>query len=154
MRITFNPKRVNSYRMLGHEAATLTGEAGDPLRVTLSAEQVATCMYELWLKPSGKGDLGSVEVVWRDPKTGKPGRMVRPLGDGQLASSFAEAPAWLQQGVVAARAAEFLRGSYYLPNSRRLDQLLDLTREVDAATAKVPEFRALMHLIEDSARLR
>ncbi|REK16584.1 MAG: VWA domain-containing protein [Planctomycetota bacterium] len=157
VRIQFDPKRINSYRLLGHEAATLTGEAGDPLRIELSPEQVATCMYELWVKPptkDAKGPLGSVEVVWRDPKTGKPGRMVRPLTDAHLAGSFADAPTWVQQGVLAARTAEFLRGSYFLPNSRRLEQLLDLARQVDAQTAKQPDFRELVELIETSARLR
>jgi Ca-activated chloride channel family protein len=154
VRITFNPKRVNSYRLLGHEAATLTGDAGDPLQVTLSAEQVATCMYELWLKPKGEGDIGLVEVVWRHPQNGQPGRIVRSVPISQLAESFSESPTWLQQGIVAARAAEFLRGSYYLPNSRRVDQLLDLAGEVDAQTAKTPEFRTLVELIERSAKLR
>ena len=49
--IHFNPKHVAGYRLLGHEAATLTGSAGDPLEIELHAGQTPTCMYELVLNP-------------------------------------------------------------------------------------------------------
>ncbi len=154
MRIRFNPKAVASYRLVGHEAATLTGDANDPLVVDLNADQTATCLYELWLRPGGKGDLAAVELTWVDPNGGTRRRRVQPIRDAQMAASFAQAAPWLQQGVVAASAAEFLRGSHYLPNPRRLGQLRELADEVEPNAAKLPEFRGLVRLIEQAERLR
>lgn len=154
MRITFNPKTVTSYRMLGHEAATLTGDAGDPLVADLHADQTATCMYEVWLKPTTEGDLASVEVNWHHPTNGQPQRRVQPVHRSHFAPSFVQAPAWLQQGVVAARTAEYLRGSTHLPTSRRMSHLLELAGSVETSAAKMPEFRALVRLIEQADKLR
>ena len=150
MRITFNPQAVTSYRMLGHASATLTGEAGDPLEIDLDAEQTASSMFELWLKPAGDGELAIAELLWRDPVGGQPRRRVQPIRRSQVASSFAQAPPWLQQGILAARTAEYLRGSYFVPRSRRLDQLSDLAGEVDRRAAHMPEFQALVRLIHQA----
>jgi hypothetical protein len=98
--------------------------------------------------------LGVVEVAWNHPTSGQPQRRVQPLPRTQVATSFAASPVWLQQGVLAARTAEFLRGSYYLASSRRIGQLLELAGQVEANAAKSPEFRALVRLIELAERLR
>jgi Ca-activated chloride channel homolog len=153
LRITFNPKVVTSYRMLGHESVTLTGEAGDPLQVDLHADQTATALYEMWLKPSADGDVAIVELLWRSPTNGQPRRRVQPIRRDHIAGSFAKAPPWLQQGILAASTAEFLRGSYYVPRSRRLDQLLQLADDVDPRAAEMPEFQALRRLIDEAGRL-
>jgi hypothetical protein len=110
-------------------------------------------MYELWLKPA-EGDVGIVELVWHDPHSGQPRRRVEPIRRAQVARSFSQAPAWLQQGILAAKTAEFLRASYYVPNARRLAQLLDLAALVKSPAARQPEFRALVELIEQADRLR
>jgi Ca-activated chloride channel family protein len=164
MRITFNPKVVTSYRLLGHEAATLTGDAADPLEIDLRAEQVATSLFELWLKPldaskpqdqAGRaGDLAIVEILWRDPTSGQPRRSVQPIRRSQVAATFSEAPAWHQQAVLAARTAEIMRASYYVPNGRRLGQLSALAAEVDPRVASQRDFRTLVHLIEHADKLR
>jgi Ca-activated chloride channel homolog len=154
MKIAFNPKVVTSYRLLGHEAVTLTGETGDPLEIDLHAEQTATGMYEVWLKPSSESDVAHVEIVWHDPTSGQPRRRVEPIRRSQIAASFSEAPPWLQQGILAAKTAEFLRASYYVPNSRRLGQLLDLAALVNSPVARQPDFRRLVDLIERADKLR
>lgn len=153
-KITFNPKTVVSYRLLGHEAQTLTGTPSDSLAVDLHAGQIGTGMYELWLKPDEQGDLGSIEVTWRHPTGGQPQRRVQPLRRADLAASFTEAPTWLQQGVVAARTAEHLRGSYFVSNTRRLAQMLELSSQAGAPAKDVPEFRSLVRLIQQADRLR
>jgi Ca-activated chloride channel homolog len=153
-RITFNPKMVTSYRLLGHESTTLSGDAGDALEVDLQGEQTATNLFELWLKPTGTGEVALVELLWRDPSSGQPRRMVRRISRDQIVASFAEAPPWLQQGILAASTAEFLRGSYYVPNSHTLDQLLELAGEVDPRAAESAEFQALLGLLQQAARLR
>jgi hypothetical protein len=152
---------VAGYRLIGHEAVTITGGASDPLEIELHAGQSPTCMYELVLNPpeqTKKGpvpvNLGTVEVAWRHPSGGQPQRRVLQLGAANLASSFAEAPGWLQQGVIAARAAESLRGSYFVASARRIGQLLEYTEQVQPAAAESPEFRELVRLIEQADRLR
>jgi Ca-activated chloride channel homolog len=154
IRITFNPAVVISYRLLGHETSTLTGQSGDPLEVDLQAGQTVTGMYELWLKPAGSGDVAIVEMLWHDPASGQPRRSVQPIRQSQVASSFAQAPPWLQQGILAASAAEFLRGSYFVPNSRRIGQLLDVADKADARAAERPEFQVLVRLIAAASKLR
>jgi Ca-activated chloride channel family protein len=161
LRIHFNPKQVAAYRLLGHEAATLTGNAGDPLEVTLHAGQTPTCMYELALNPpeqTKKGpapvNLGTVEVTWRHPTTGQPQRRVLQLGPERLSPSFTAAPAWLQQGVIAARAAESLKGSYFANGTRRISQILEYAQRVQPQAAQTPEFRELVRLIQQADRLR
>jgi Ca-activated chloride channel family protein len=153
LHVTFNPKLVTSYRLLGHESATLTGASGDPLEVDLVAGQTATGMFELWLKPAAEGEIARVEVTWRD-LGGQPRRMQRVVARSEVASSFTAAPPWLQQGIVTASAAELLRASYYVPRSRRLDQLLELVGEMNESAAKMPEFQALVRLIETAGGLR
>jgi hypothetical protein len=111
-------------------------------------------MYEVWLKPTSEGDLASVEVAWHHPTNGHPQRRVQPVRRSHFAPSFAQAPPWLQQGVVAARTAEYLRGSFHLPASRHMSQLLELAGSVESGAAKMPEFRALVRLIEQADKLR
>ncbi len=144
----------DAYRLLGHEAATLTGTTSDPVVVDLHAGQIGTSMYEVWLKPDVEGDLGSVEVTWRHPSAGQPQRRLQPLRRADLATSFATSPTWLQQGIIAARTAEHLRGSTFVPNTRRLAQMLELASRVNASTDAAPEFRALVRLIQQADRLR
>jgi len=161
LRVHFNPKQVAGYRLLGHEAATLTGSVSDPLEIELHAGQTPTCMYELVLNPPEQTkngpvplNIGTVEVAWRHPTSGQPQRRVMALGQAHVAPSFAEAPAWLQQGVIAARAAESLKGSYFASGTRRIGQLLEFSQQVHPAAAETPEFRELVRLIEQADRLR
>ncbi len=161
LRVHFNPKQVAGYRLLGHEAATLTGSASDPLEIELHAGQTPTCMYELVLNPPEQTkngpvplNIGTAEVTWRHPTSGQPQRRVLQLGPAQLAPSFAKAPAWLQQGVIAARAAESLKGSYFASGTRRIGQLLEFAQQVQPAAAESPEYRELVRLIEQADRLR
>jgi hypothetical protein len=161
VQIHFNPKHVAGYRLLGHEAATLTGTAGDPLKIELHAGQTPTCMYELVLNPPEQTkngpvplNIGTIEVTWRHPANGQQQRRVQVLGQAHLAPSFAQAPAWLQQGVIAARAAETLKGSYFASGTRRIGQLLEFAQQVQPAAAETPEFRELVRLIEQADRLR
>ncbi len=66
LKLTFNRQSVTGYRLLGHEAVTLTGPATDPLTVDLNADQTATNLYEIWIKP-GADPVAVAELTWRDP---------------------------------------------------------------------------------------
>jgi len=154
VKVTFNPKVVTSYRLVGHEATTLTGPVGDPLEIDLIAGQTALGMYELWIKPGGGDQVASIETTWIDPSNGKAHRVVRPLNRDRVAASFAQAPGWFQHAALAAKTAEALRGSSYVPGSRALGQLAQLTDEVEPATARGADFQTLVELIKQAKRLR
>ena len=154
LKLTFNPKVVTSYRLLGHEAATLTGAAGDPLEIDLHADQSATGMYELWMKPSGGDVVATAELTWREPVNGQPRHLTQPVQRAQFAESFSLAPPWLQQGIIAAKAAEALRGSYYAPSPHPLAQVLDLANQADPRLADQAGFQRLLAIIKSAEKLR
>jgi Ca-activated chloride channel homolog len=154
LKLTFNPKVITSYRLLGHEAATLTGAAGDPLEIDLHADQSATGMYELWMKPSGGDLVATAELTWREPVNGQSRHVTQPIRRGQIAESFSQAPPWLQQGIIAAKAAEALRGSYYAPSPHPLAQVLDLATQADPRLTGQPEFQHLLAIIKSAEKLR
>jgi hypothetical protein len=153
LKLTFNPNVVSGYRLVGHEAETLTGPATDPLVIDLHADQSTTGLYELMLKPTGEV-LAGVEVTWRDPAGGRPRRIARPIRRSNLSESFSQAPPWFQQGVVAAKTAEALRGSKYVPDSRPLDRVLELADQVHPRVAEQPTFQDLLTLVKQAEKSR
>jgi Ca-activated chloride channel homolog len=154
LKLTFNPRVVTSYRLMGHEAATLTGAAGDPLEVDLHADQSATGMYELWLKPSGGDLVATAELTWREPVNGQPRHLAQPIRRGLFTDSFSQAPAWLQQGIIAAKAAEALRGSYYATSPHPLAQVLDLANQADPRLTEQPGFQHLLTILKSAEKSR
>jgi Ca-activated chloride channel family protein len=152
--VTFNPQQVAAYRLLGHEALTLTSPTSTPLSIDLGPDQVATGLYEVLIKP-GEGELiASVEVAWRHPPTGQVLRIVRPVERGQLVGTFAAAPEWFQHGVVAAKAAESLRGSHYASSTRPVRQVLELAGTVSPGLASRADFARLVELLQQADKLR
>ncbi|HEX3724926.1 MAG TPA: hypothetical protein VHV08_01735 [Pirellulales bacterium] len=154
LKLTFSPRVVTGYRLLGHEAVTLTGPAGDPLALDLHADQMATGLYEVWIKPTGDEVAVTAELTWRDASTNQPHRTVQSLRRSQLAPSFSRAPAWFQQGVVAAKAAEALRGSYYAMGPHPCAQVLELANQVDPRVYKQRDFQDLLSLLHQAEKGR
>lgn len=154
LKLTFNPKVVTSYRLMGHGSGTITGDSGDPLEVDLSFDQTATAMYELFIKPGGGEQIAGVELSWHDPANGRDRRVAQWIRRGQISESFSQAPAWFQQGVIAAKTAEVMRGSYFASGPRVLEHLRDLARQVDPHTARQPDFQALLRLLEQIPKTR
>lgn len=154
VKLVFNPKAVSGYRLVGHEAMTLTGEASDPLEIDLRAGDQLVGLYEMWIKPGSDESIATVELSWRDAASGQPRKAAHAIRRTQIAESFAGAPHWLQQGIVTAKAAEVLRGSHYTPASRPFGQLRDLAGQVDMQAARQPSFKQLVELIELAEKLR
>ncbi len=152
--LKFSPQEVAAYRLLGHEATTLTGLVPDPVSIDLGADQTAIGLYEVSLLPGTSKLIGTVEVTWTHPPNGQAARIVKPILRKDLSGSFSRAPGWLQQGVIAAKAAECLRGSYYVPTSRSIRQVLDLAAEVDPSVAGQADFKQLVELLEKADKLR
>jgi len=77
LKITFDPQIVTGYRLIGHEAVTLTGGSPAPLEVDFHAGQTATGLYELWIKPTGRDVVATAELTWHDPKNNQLRRVAR-----------------------------------------------------------------------------
>ncbi len=154
LKLTFDPRFVTVYRLLGHASATLTAENTAPLEISLHANQTATAMYELWIKPGANAPVATAELIWRDPAGSEPGRVIQTLTNDQIAASFAEAPSWLQQGVIAAKTAEALGGSYFVSAAHPLEEIRVLAAQVDPGTAEQPSFQTLLRLLEQTRNLR
>jgi Ca-activated chloride channel family protein len=154
LKVTFNPQVVTGYRLMGHESATLTGPAADPLEIDLHALQVAVGLYEVWIRPNGDDTVATAELTWTDPTSGQARRVARPIRRELFAASFSAAPTWLRQGVISAKTAEALRGSYYAPATHPFAHLAHLAEEIDPAAAQQGEFPRLMQLLKQAGRLR
>ncbi len=154
LKLTFNPQVVTSYRLLGHATTTLTAEAANSLEIDLHADQTATAMYELWIKPGETDKVATAELTWLDPQSAQPRRAAQTIHRGRIAASFSQAPGWFQHGVIAAKAAEVLRGSYFAPTSRPLDRIRDLADHVEPSTAQQADFQGLLRLLEQAQKLR
>jgi Ca-activated chloride channel family protein len=148
--IHFNPQAVAAYRLIGHEATTLTGLSAEPLVIDLGVDQTATGVYEIALKPGSVDALGSIDVVWKHAASRQPGSIKRPLTRQQLEASFFDGPSWFQEAVIVAKGAEALRGSAYLPTAHPAKGILDVASRVDAGLAKQPDFSRFVDLLKTS----
>ncbi len=147
LKVTFNPKSVAAYRLLGHEA----GEVPADLETDFHAGRSATALYEVQLRQRGEKLVAEVEASWRDPATGQPASLTRRFRRGQFARSLLDAPLSIQAATVVAEAAEVLRGSPFVgprPNPRSLAPVLDRARQVDTRVRDEPTFAEFVGLME------
>ncbi len=152
LKVNFNPEAVESYRLIGHDATSIAGLEPGQLEGELRAEEAATALYVVELKPDGSDDVATVELSWREPGSEQVHRIKQPVGRLQFAPSWMETPLSLQTAAIAAETAEILRGSYYLQNvPRALDQVADLARQANPALQNRASFFQLKSLI-DAAR--
>ena len=110
--VTFDPKAVVAYRLLGHEANAVALLDPPGLRSDLTANAEAVGLYEVWLRPGKAVELGTVEMTWRDPATGQRHRQQQRMTRLQLATSWEECALSLQLAQLVAEAADVLRGGY------------------------------------------
>jgi Ca-activated chloride channel family protein len=151
MKVTFNPKAVNRYRLIGHEPNVAGGLAGASLQKDLRSLQAATALYEVELKPDGPTEVGSVEVSWLDPVSETPRHIRQPISRLQFVASWRECALPLQTAALAALAAEVLRNPNALPTtSRVLDQAAELAAELNPALTDRPGILRLERLIRQA----
>lgn len=118
VQVEFNPRTVESYRLLGFENRAIADEdfrddsvdAGE-----IGAGHEVTALYEVTLtrplSELGGADLATVNLRWRDPGSTVFTEFNGLLPSSVLESSFALAEPRFQLGVVAAAYAEILRES-------------------------------------------
>ena len=153
--VEFDPKRVESYRLLGYEKRDMAdddfrNDAVDAGEV--NAGQTVAALYELRLS-FGEGPIGAVRVRFQDPETRAASEVHREIGDASVDGRFEEAAPALQLTVLAARFAEHLRQSRFLPPGERLQSLVRLAQRLPEATLRREDARELVGLVRDASRI-
>jgi Ca-activated chloride channel family protein len=154
LQVTFNPKSVALYRLLGHEAVSLTAAAGPDREVELRGGQAATGLLELLLVPGGPDEVARVDLTWTDSGTPSMHRRTHRLTRQQLAPTWSQAPPALWAAAVAAETAEALRQSQYSPPGRGLSEALQLAAQAPPELAERPDFQRLVALARQAEALR
>jgi Ca-activated chloride channel family protein len=159
LRVTFNPKAVEVYRLLGHEPRTVISLKPAHPEADFYTGQAATVLCELRLLPNGANDIALLELTWRDPLSGESHRINQTVQRGQFVASLHQTPLPLQAATMVAEAAEQLRGSLPLfnptwPSAGSLESVRQLSRQVDSRLLERPTYSAFLALLEKAATAR
>ena len=151
--VTFNPRTIAAYRLIGHEATSVLDVTPATIDATLCAGEVCTGLFEVELRGEGDDLAATVEVTWREPGQSESKREIRRVSRWQLADSLLETPPSVQAAAAAAETAEMLRHS---PFAAGRDHTWARVRQVaidsHPALADEPTFRRLMQLIDRAER--
>jgi Ca-activated chloride channel family protein len=154
LKITFNPKVVVRYRLIGHECVSLTGSTGAPIAVELRAGEAATALFEVQLNPKGGNDVATVVLSWMDPGAGALRSATQHVGQASFTRKFADEPASLQTATIVAGAAEVLRGSYFTGGNRSLAKVLDLASQASPAVVERPSMKSFLSFVTQAEKVR
>ena len=155
LKISFQPKNVLAYRLLGHEATSYGGLLPAAMQCELRANQAATALFEIWLAPNAGSDVATAELEWTDAETGRKQQRRQAITRGEFAGSFEQSAVTLQAAALAAETAEVLRESYFVPSrSRNLRGVLQLVPQVQTELRVQPEFQRLVRLMRQADQLR
>lgn len=161
LKVSFHPKNVLGYRLLGHEGKSMVGLLPARPEADFLAGHSATAVYEIQLKPNGGQEVAAVELSWRDPggNSGDRRKLTGQVRRDQLASSFVQAPLSLQEAALVVEAAEVLRRSPFAPlprgsQGRGLARVLELAGQVDTQLYQRPTFVEFMSLVKRAATAR
>lgn len=155
LQVTFNPKTVAAYRLMGHEPSPLVGLEPATVSLDLRAGQVATGLLEVWLKPNSDDDVATAQLTWRDPSSGEPREAQQRISRLQFVSSFDEAALSLQAAAIAAETGEVLQGSPFVESRNRgLADVRALSYRVNPRLRDRAEYQRFVSLIEAAERLR
>ncbi len=161
IRVTFDPRTVKAYRLVGHGATQFRGQETPPESTALHDAEGATVLYELWLHPNrSEAQIARVEASWRDPRSGRrrttPGTVVNR---SQIVSSVAEMAPSLQAAAVAAELGGMLSGTHEFELSgpggfehrkkrRDFGSLATACEQLSPQLASWSEFQSMMKLVE------
>ncbi len=158
LRVSFNPKAVLEYRLLGHEATALAGLLPEHPQADFHDGQAATALYELRLAPGASGEVARAELTWYEgsatqPPSGREQRhAVGKIEPKQFAATFAQSAPTLQQAALAAEVAEALRKSFFVhaKTAAALNNVWQLSGHVDSSLAQRPAFRDFVALVQQA----
>ncbi|MFF9840335.1 von Willebrand factor type A domain-containing protein [Streptomyces sp. NPDC013740] len=153
--VAFDPKTVESFRLVGYDNRKVADEDFRDDRVDggeIGAGHTVTALYAVRLKPGKTGRVATATVRWLDPVTRAPRER-----SGSVDSAALTAPLWgpghdsLQLTALAAYFAELLRGGT-LPGAPSLAVLADRA-EALAARARSASVRDLAAAVRQADAL-
>ena len=159
LEVSFNPKAVLEYRLMGHEAKAMTGLMPAHPEADFHAGQSATALYEIRLKPGGPKEVARVDLTWQEPGQSEPRTLTRTVRRGDFRSSFLDAPVSLQGAALVAEAAELLRKSPYALSSREspslgLARVLQMAGQIDTRWYQRRSFVEFVSLLEQAQKAK
>jgi hypothetical protein len=165
--VTFHPKSVLEYRLLGHEAKEWAGLLPGSPRADFHDGQAATALYEVRLAAQGPKDVAAVELTWyaADSKRSQgqmaPQKLTRRVELTDFASSWSGTEASLQEAALVAQAAEVLRRSPFAlarnprtSTAARLARISDLAGTVDSRLYQRPSFVEFVSLVDQAIKAK
>ena len=167
LQVTFNPKSVLEYRLVGHESGDWGGLLPGPLEADFREGQTATALFEVRLAPNGPNDLASAELTWYMPdgeKTlgGRTAEKARVTVERKhFAASLTSSATSLQEAAVVAYATEVLRHSPFifqrhpgLNMQAALFRAVELSGQVDSQLQLRPSFDEFVALVRQEMKAR
>lgn len=145
MSVRFNPQTVISYRLCGHEPASLS-RSETPAQ-HFAAGQSATAVYELELQGAGDAEVASLVLEWRDAASGEAKVETRKVFVREFAASFRQAEESVQLAGLAVAAAEVLRQSPFAEPILSAE-MLALARAAQADAQRPQEFARFIDLFQ------
>jgi hypothetical protein len=153
--VTFDPRAVAAYRLVGHEPSRLAGLEPAIVSLDLHAGEASGGLIELWLRPNTHDEVAVAKVQWREPSTGEPHVAEQRISRLQFAPSFAEAPLALQAAAIAAETGEVLKESpFHDSRSRGLEQVQQLAKRVHPRLAEHESYQRFVRLIDAAEQFR
>jgi Ca-activated chloride channel family protein len=126
--VTFDPRTVVSYRLIGYDDRAVADSSFRDDHVDggeVVAGHTVTALYAVRLVPDATGPVATARVRWLDPAERSPDEAARSIDTADLAGQFTGASPYLQTGYAAGYFAEVLRGSPY-GQQVRLGDLADI----------------------------
>ena len=153
LQVSFNPKVVMAYRLLGHEA----GVQDAPPEADFHSGQSATALYEVQLKPAASGEIATAELAWSDPDGSQYHRANRKIHSKELPTSLNEAALSLQAAAVVSETAKVLRHSPFTPEWPKpgsLARVLKMTAQLDPRLMQRPTFVEFISMVEQAEKAK
>ena len=167
LKVTFNPKTVLEYRLLGHEAKEWAGMMAGSTLADFRDGQAATALYELRLAGTGPTEVANVELSWYPPGGIKPEpdkgaqRLIARVERKDFATTWSRMAPSLQEAALVAQAAEILRRSPFVfarpqrvTTFTALLRVSDLAGQVDSRLLQRPSFVDFVSLVEQATRAK
>jgi Ca-activated chloride channel family protein len=165
LQVTFNPKSVLEYRLVGHESGDWAGLLPGSVEADFCEGQTATALFEVRLAPNGPNDLASVDLAWYTPDgertlAGKTAQTARTTIERKhFAGSLTSSAPSLQEAAVVAYATEVLRHSPFIFQRRpglnmpaALHRAVELAGQVDSRLQMLPSFDEFVDLVRQEMK--
>jgi Ca-activated chloride channel homolog len=116
VQVTFDPRTVEAYRLIGYDDRALPDSAFRDDRVDggeVGPGHSVTALYTVRLREGASGPVAHAQIRWQDPGTQEAQEKGGLVEASDLGAAFTVAPARLQVDYAAAFFAESLRRSPY-----------------------------------------